>query len=340
MSVKTDVAKLFAAFAGQGNTLTIPRPYLTVCENDHRAALLLSQCVYWSDRTDNADGWFVKSYADWLEELGMSEYEVRRAAKVLAPMGLETVVRKSRFHEGAPTLHYRVNMDKLSEFILKFLQYPEPLRNLRIEGKETEVSYTETISETTEETTSVANNATGGDSNLDTGSKENPTHPTPRTNNENPPSKVPLKVSPRPRDVIFDAVCMHVFGITDDVELKVMNESDDVSPRIGGIASWLKGTSDKVSYNKVKKTVGFISAPAKPEHVKAFAAWYVQKHPTASMVTDGEKFVEYWRKWASSMKAKAQPRPTAAQPDRPTLTDDQLKQRQAELAARRNGVIA
>lgn len=161
-----------------------------------------------------------------------------------------------------------------------------------------------------------------------------------KTHNPNPPSKVAPKVSPakppRPRDPIFDAVAAHVFGITDDAELKAMNDSEDVSPRIGGIASWLKGTTDKVAYGKAKKTVGFISAPAKPEHVKAFAAWYAQKNPTANMVTDGEKFVTYWRKWASSMKAKQQPRPTQRTAALPELTPEQRQQRQAELAAQRN----
>lgn len=145
--LRSYIADLFSGFAGQDAVLIIPRPYLTLCENDHRAALLLSQCVYWSDRTKDTEGWFAKSYVEWLDELGLSEYEVRRASKVLADVGLETKLRK---FNGAPTVHYRIDKVKFSECILKKLQNRN-LSNLGIDPEETSESLTESTTETTPE---------------------------------------------------------------------------------------------------------------------------------------------------------------------------------------------
>lgn len=121
-SVKAQVAALLTQFAGQHNVLVIPRPYLTLCGNDHAAALLLSQIVYWSDRTDDPEGWIAKSYADWEEELGLSRHQVTRAlSKVLRALGVETEVRRSAYYQHAPTVHYRINRDLLVTRVLAML---------------------------------------------------------------------------------------------------------------------------------------------------------------------------------------------------------------------------
>lgn len=121
-SLRAAVGRLFAGFAGQGNVLTIPRPYLSICANNHIAALLLSQIIYWSDRTNDPDGWFAKSAAEWENELGISTYQCSRATKVLKPFGLQTKLKKSSFHEGAATLHYRIDRDEFSKRVLQFLE--------------------------------------------------------------------------------------------------------------------------------------------------------------------------------------------------------------------------
>lgn len=126
------VTDLFRRFAGQVNNLTIPRPYIDLCGGDHLGALLLSQILYWSDRTNDANGWFAKSYEEWHEELAMTEYQVKRAIngdkrnkhtqKALKDFGVETKLKPSNFHNGAATLHYRVNIAKLQEAVIDFVQ--------------------------------------------------------------------------------------------------------------------------------------------------------------------------------------------------------------------------
>ena len=77
------VYALIAQFSGQANILTIPRLFID-WTGDHLTALLLSQIIYWSSRTNDPDGWFYKSAKEWEEELtGMQKWlkrEERRAA--------------------------------------------------------------------------------------------------------------------------------------------------------------------------------------------------------------------------------------------------------------------
>src|SRR5699024_1992151 len=101
-----------------------------VCSSD----LFLNQLIFWSDKTKRRDGFFYKTYAEWEDELFLSEYQVRRSSKNLRDLGLiETEVKRAN---GSPTVHYKVNMDKLSESILKKLKN----RNQTNLSNDTEVS--------------------------------------------------------------------------------------------------------------------------------------------------------------------------------------------------------
>lgn len=114
---QTEVFDLLKEFAGQSSILTIPLAFIRYA-GSLEAALLLSQIVYWSGRTE--DGWFYKSYPDWEEELTLGEYEIRKAVKSLKDKGiLETRLKKAN---GAPTLHYRLKQAQFSESILHFLK--------------------------------------------------------------------------------------------------------------------------------------------------------------------------------------------------------------------------
>ena len=160
MSNQKSIIALIKALSGQANILTIPRVYIGIVEGDIEAALLLSQCVYWSDKTSNPDGWFYKSYRDWDDELGLSQFKVSRCATLLKALNvLETKIKRAN---NAPTVHYRVSMDTLTDSIIKFLDNQET----RLSGNsimDNEVSqqsdYQETsqsLTETTTETISYA----------------------------------------------------------------------------------------------------------------------------------------------------------------------------------------
>lgn len=73
-------------------------------------ALMLSQAVYWSSRTNDKDGWFYKSQAEWEEETGMTRSEQEKSRRALKAGGFLDEVRK-----GLPAkLFYRVNLEAVA----------------------------------------------------------------------------------------------------------------------------------------------------------------------------------------------------------------------------------
>lgn len=116
MSNQKQVISLIRAISGQANILTIPRVYIALTKS-HRAALLLSQCVYWSDKTTDNDGWFYKSAKEWRSELGMPKGAVDTALKVLP--WIETRIKKAN---GAPTRWYRVRLEALADAVSDLLE--------------------------------------------------------------------------------------------------------------------------------------------------------------------------------------------------------------------------
>lgn len=138
--------KLITAVSGQNSNLTIPRVYITLT-GGIESALLLSQIVYWTDRTTMKDGWFAKSYDEWKEELTLSKYQVMTAVKKLKEAGVQTSIKK---FNGAPTVHYKLDREVLSQWIVKKLNNPLS-SNLTIDNQETPQSSTETTAETTTE---------------------------------------------------------------------------------------------------------------------------------------------------------------------------------------------
>jgi len=115
-SNQKQLISLIKSISGQANILTIPRLYIDILDGDVKAALLLSQIVYWSDKSKRTDGWFWKSFKEWNDELGLTQKVVVRAVSVLKDLGLiETKVKRAM---GAPTTHYKVNLQLLTNLII------------------------------------------------------------------------------------------------------------------------------------------------------------------------------------------------------------------------------
>ncbi len=112
-----------------------PTVFVRLLGGDHKAAIFLSQILYWSDRTKDKDGWFYKSYADWQLETGLSESQIRRivngdarvkAAQItLRDLGVETKLQKVK-RTGAPTLHYRINQMQFLAALDAFITQTDP----------------------------------------------------------------------------------------------------------------------------------------------------------------------------------------------------------------------
>lgn len=141
---RTEVFDLIKEFAGQSNILTVPVAFIRYA-GTLEAALLLSQILYWSDKTE--DGWFYKSYKDWEDEIALGEYEVRKAAKSLKVKGiLETRLKKAN---GAPTVHYRLKEGHFSESILQFLKNPICTNSRNLDSAKSEESINKRLPKTT-----------------------------------------------------------------------------------------------------------------------------------------------------------------------------------------------
>lgn len=79
--------------------------------------LMLGQLVYWSDKTDDPDGWIWKVQKEWNEEIGLTRNEARRGRRRLVEAGvIEEKIRKGI----PPRNHYRVDFLSLA----KALQIP------------------------------------------------------------------------------------------------------------------------------------------------------------------------------------------------------------------------
>ncbi len=119
-------------------------------------ALMLSQAIYWSKRTNNADGWFYKTMEEWASETGMTRSEQESARKKLVSAGVLEEKKK-----GVPCrLFYRVNMDAIRTSLLAENQHSSLQDSRKLGCRKTAskpagkpLAITETTAETTTETT-------------------------------------------------------------------------------------------------------------------------------------------------------------------------------------------
>ena len=130
VSFRKHVLALIGEAYGDKTLVLCPTVFVKLLHGNHKAAILLSQILYWSDRTKDPDGWFFKSYADWTAETGLSEAQVRRIVHgdrrtqqvqlTLHDLGVETKLKKVR-SSGAPTVHYRVNQKQFLNALQAFM---------------------------------------------------------------------------------------------------------------------------------------------------------------------------------------------------------------------------
>lgn len=128
MKATDPVCGLLSQFFGQQNTISVPRA-LVRAVGDLKAAILLSQIIYWHRITNNATGWFYKTYQDWNDELALTKNEVNRASKVLQDLGLIKI--DVRPVKNSPVTHYQFQEFAFSQWIRDFWKAEiEPVRFL------------------------------------------------------------------------------------------------------------------------------------------------------------------------------------------------------------------
>lgn len=84
------------------------------------AGLMLSQAIYWSERTHDAGGWFYKTQEEWQEEICLSRWEQETARKTLRRLGFWFEEKR-----GVPCkLYFRVDLEKLGQAIAQYVDLP------------------------------------------------------------------------------------------------------------------------------------------------------------------------------------------------------------------------
>ena len=113
----SDLFTLLSELAGTKNKVTTEKLFIQFMGDSHSHGAVLSQLIFWTPKSKNG-GWIAKTYADWYEEIVVTERQVRAARKKLESMGL-LKVRIKKFN-GNPTVHYRIDTKKCAESILTF----------------------------------------------------------------------------------------------------------------------------------------------------------------------------------------------------------------------------
>ena len=112
---RDQVFNLVKSFSGQSNVIAVPRIFITLT-GSASLALLLSQLLFWTERTTRPDGFIFKSDQDWKDEVGVTPYAV---SKFKTLPYIETKVKRAN---GSPTTHYRLLFDSLVDQLMALLE--------------------------------------------------------------------------------------------------------------------------------------------------------------------------------------------------------------------------
>lgn len=117
-----------------------------------KAALMLSQAIYWQARVkQSGDGWWYKSAIEWEEETGLTRREQETARRDLTRY-MATDLR------GVPaTLYYRVDIETLENDLMGKFQFRQKRQTSLPKSAEPVLLNTPNINKNTETTTEITN---------------------------------------------------------------------------------------------------------------------------------------------------------------------------------------
>lgn len=120
-----------------GNSDYVAVPLLFLQKFDAVTAIILTRCIYLSDKNKSSNGLFYKSAQEWEAELGITYYQVKRAVKNLE--GIIITTTKKAY--GTPTMHFRVDFDALQTWIEQYAEKQSPQPKIKeIENQKQRIS--------------------------------------------------------------------------------------------------------------------------------------------------------------------------------------------------------
>jgi hypothetical protein len=140
---RAEIIAVIKEFSGHDNSITIPRIFIEITGSVELAAML-NQLIYWSDRAVRKDGLVYKSSKDWMAELGVTDYTVRRFKE------LPFVKYVNHRANNAPTSHYSVDFNELITRIVE-INKSRIVENNKSQSVEINKSLTEITHKITQE---------------------------------------------------------------------------------------------------------------------------------------------------------------------------------------------
>lgn len=145
MSNYNTIRTIISQISGQENIVVVPKLFIKLT-GDLTTAVLLNQIVFYSDKSKRTDGYFYKSHKEWQEEICLTKRQVSYSTAKLKEMGLvDTKLMKAN---GAPTLHYKLDYDKLVDWIVTNCNNGKS-QNVTMDCNNMSQSLTENTTETT-----------------------------------------------------------------------------------------------------------------------------------------------------------------------------------------------
>ncbi|MGN4719614.1 hypothetical protein ACTFQ7_28245 [Bacillus cereus group sp. MYBK226-2] len=145
MSNYNTIRTIISQISGQENIVVVPKLFIKLT-GDLTTAVLLNQIVFYSDKSKRTDGYFYKSHKEWQEEICLTKRQVSYSTAKLKEMGLvDTKLMKAN---GAPTLHYKLDYDKLVDWIVTNCNNGK-LQNVTMDSNNMSQSLTENTTENT-----------------------------------------------------------------------------------------------------------------------------------------------------------------------------------------------
>ncbi len=113
--------EILSNFSGQQQILTIPKLYIKIT-GSHEKSLALNQIIFFSNKSELADGWFYKSYEEWFDEILIPERTLRRIFTALQKQSL--IITKTNKVRGKRVLLIKPNFEQIYLLIDQYLSQP------------------------------------------------------------------------------------------------------------------------------------------------------------------------------------------------------------------------
>lgn len=117
---KDSMSAIFSSISSNGVYIPAPRVFFELT-HDISLSAMIAQLIFWCDRAVRSDGFVYKSSRDWYNELGVSNYAVRKFKKL--PFIITRIIRAN----GSPTTHYLIDMELLKQSVASLELFPEPI---------------------------------------------------------------------------------------------------------------------------------------------------------------------------------------------------------------------